>query len=266
VSPPCAPPPSPSDLSLTIRRHLSFKSVEVEDGHSITCISHSPSGDRFIVCTASCQPKIFDRNGELVITFCRGDMYLRDLTNTKGHTMETTGCQWHPTDKQLLLTCSLDGSLRLWDLRGEALFGNLINKHVLKIRPKNGQLTVRIGATCCSYTRDGKTMVGGAADGTIHIWFTHSSYSRADIIIDSPSASVSPLSSRPSSRSSDGAGGGYVMSVVESPTQPGLLGARYENGLINVWKYSTKGKREVAGLQTFRGAKNVYQMANVDFR
>jgi WD40 repeat protein len=239
-------------LSLNLRRHLSFKSHEVEDGHSITSISHSPSGDRFIVCTSSCQPKIFDRNSELVITFCRGDMYLRDMTNTKGHTMETTGCQWHPIDKYLLMTSSLDGTLRLWDLRGEALFGNLINKSVLKLRPKNGQLTVRIGATCCSYTSDGKAMIGGAADGTIQIWFTHSHYNRADVFIDIPSSSPSPV--------------GYVMCVKESPMYPGYLAARYESGMLNVWNYSSKGKKEVKELQTFQGAKNVYQMANLDFR
>ena len=65
------------------RRHLSFKTVEVEEGHPVQGVSHSPSGDRFVVCTGSCQPKVYTRDGEEVITFCRGDMYLRDLSNTK---------------------------------------------------------------------------------------------------------------------------------------------------------------------------------------
>ena len=232
------------------RRHLAFKSVEVEDGHSVTSISHSPSGDRFIVCTTSCQPKIFDREGQLLNTFCRGDMYLRDLSNTKGHTMETTGCQWHPTDKNFILTSGLDGSLRIWDLRGEALFGNLINKHVLKIRPKTGQITVRLGATCCCYSRDGSRAIAGVSDGTIHIWFTHSHYNKADIIIDNP-FDINSI---------------FVMSLIESPTQNGLLAARYENGLIQVWKYQTTGKKEVQQLKLFNEASNVYQMANLDFR
>lgn len=217
----------------------------------MTAISHSPSGDRFIVCTASCQPKIFDRNGEKIIAFCRGDMYLRDMTNTKGHTMETTDCHWHPTDKNLLMTSGLDGTLRLWDLRGEALFGNLINKHVLKIRPKTGQANVRIGATCCAYSADGKCMVGGASDGTIHIWFTHSHYNRADIIIDCPSFTRSNVA---------------LMSVKESPSHPGYLASRYENGIIKLWKYSSKGKKEINELATFQEAKNVYEMSNIEFR
>ena len=31
--------------------------------------------------------------------FIRGDMYIRDMKNTKGHVSSCTGGQWHPTDK-----------------------------------------------------------------------------------------------------------------------------------------------------------------------
>ena len=41
----------------------------------------------------------------------------------QGHMMEVTGVQWHPADKDSVLTSSLDGSLRIWNLLGEALFG-----------------------------------------------------------------------------------------------------------------------------------------------
>lgn len=177
-------------------------------------------------------------------------MYLRDLTHTKGHTMETTGCHWHPTDKNIILTSGLDGSLRIWDLRGEALFGNLINKHVLKIRPKSGQQTIRLGATSCCYSRDGSRAIAGVSDGTIHIWFTHSHYNKADIIIDNPfNKSLF-----------------FIMSVIESPIEEGLICGRYENGLIILWKYEKSGKKEVKKIKTFKEANNVYQMSNLEFR
>lgn len=44
--------------------------------------------------------------------------------------MEVTGVQWHPIDKNTVLTSSLDGSVRIWDLLGESTFGNLCSKHV----------------------------------------------------------------------------------------------------------------------------------------
>lgn len=47
--------------------------------------------------------------------------------------MEVTGVAWHPIDKNTVLTSSLDGSVRIWDLLGESTFGNLCSKHVRNI-------------------------------------------------------------------------------------------------------------------------------------
>lgn len=175
-------------------RHRAFRSLEAEDGHPVTSLSHSPSGDRFIVSSGSCQPKVYDREAIEIIKFCRGDMYIRDLANTKGHTMEVTGVAWHPIDKNIILTASMDGSLRIWDLLGEAHFGCLMNKHVLKIRSDSGQ--ARLGASCCCYSKTGNRMVGGAADGSIHVFFERKIYGRADVTIrpgHSPTATVTSV-------------------------------------------------------------------------
>lgn len=67
--------------------------------------------------------------------------------------MEVCCVRWHPTEKNVVMTSSLDGSVRLWDLLGEAAFGNLVNKHVLKIRGLTGQS--RVGATSCCFSPDG---------------------------------------------------------------------------------------------------------------
>lgn len=64
-------------------RHKAFRSIEVQDGYPVTALSHSPSGDRFIVSNGSSQPKVYDREGVELMKFVKGDMYLRDLSNTK---------------------------------------------------------------------------------------------------------------------------------------------------------------------------------------
>lgn len=46
----------------------------------------------------------------------KGDMYIRDLKNTKGHITGLTCGEWHPRDKEKVLTSSEDGSLRIWDV------------------------------------------------------------------------------------------------------------------------------------------------------
>ena len=162
-------------------RHRPFQSIEAQESHMVVSVSHSPSGDRFIVATGSAQPKVYDRDGKELIKFVRGDMYLRDLSNTKGHTMEVTGVMWHPTEKEIVLTCSMDGSLRVWDLQGETTFGNLINRHVLKVR---GLISAnRVGVTSCCYSPSGTKIIGGCADGSVQIWLEKKVYSKADIVL-----------------------------------------------------------------------------------
>lgn len=46
----------------------------------------------------------------------KGDMYIRDLKNTKGHICGLTCGEWHPKTKETILTSSEDGSLRIWDV------------------------------------------------------------------------------------------------------------------------------------------------------
>lgn len=46
----------------------------------------------------------------------KGDMYIRDLKNTKGHITGLTWGEWHPKAKETILTSSEDGSLRIWDV------------------------------------------------------------------------------------------------------------------------------------------------------
>ena len=60
--------------------------------------------------------QIYDRDGLTIGEFVKGDMYIRDLKNTKGHITGLTCGQWHPRKKDEILTSSEDGSLRIWDV------------------------------------------------------------------------------------------------------------------------------------------------------
>lgn len=52
------------------------------------------------------------------------------MVNTKGHVTRVTGGDWHPTRRNEMLTCSVDGSVRIWDLNGKMAFDNLTCKKV----------------------------------------------------------------------------------------------------------------------------------------
>jgi WD40 repeat protein len=222
-------------------RHRPFCSIEAEDGHPVTSVSHSPSGDKFVVSTGSSQPRVYDRDGQEVIKFVKGDMYLRDLTNTKGHVMEVTCVCWHPSDKNVLTTSALDGTVRVWDITGDAAFGNLINKYVLKVKPGPGQ--GRLGCTSCTYLPNGTRIYAGCADATIRIWLMNKkTFSREDATLPLPASCKSPV----------------VALCVSGDSS--TLAARCEGGNVTLWNVS---KLQAVLRTTILDIHNSYSYANV---
>lgn len=246
-------------------RHRHFKSIEVVENYPVTSVSHSPSGDKMVVSTGSSAPKVFDREGAEIITFVKGDMYIRDLSNTKGHLMEVTCVQWHPTDKNTIISSSIDGSVRVWDLLGDATFGKLCNKHVLKIRGVTG--TNRVGAMSCCYAPNGLKIIGGASDGTVHIWNHKKVYSKADVILRLNSFAVGggTVNAKASSVNMAFNNTSSTPVNVTSVTMSGdnkTLAARYDDGRIALWDV-TKPKN--APLKTIWDMHNAYPTANAEF-
>ncbi|URE06374.1 WD domain, G-beta repeat [Musa troglodytarum] len=140
----------------------SFRQLEPFEGHQVRSLSWSPTSDRFLCVTGSAQAKIYDRDGLTLGEFIKGDMYIRDLKNTKGHISGLTGGEWNPKSKETILTSSEDGSLRIWDV---ADFKS--QKQVIK--PKLAR-PLRIPVTACAWDHDGKRIVGGIGDGSIQLW------------------------------------------------------------------------------------------------
>eukprot|EP00953_Heterococcus_sp_UTEX-ZZ885_P004891 3120-Heterococcus_DN1.PRE.1 len=149
------------------KHHRSFREFEAEEGNIVVALSHSPSGDRFLCCTASAQPKVFDRDGIEVCHFARGDPYIRDMKQTKGHITNVTAGQWHPSEKNTVMTSAMDGTVRIWDLNGRTSFDKLLCKTVLKVR--GAKVGGKVIVTCASYCPEGKLIGCGGADGSIRL-------------------------------------------------------------------------------------------------
>lgn len=138
-----------------------FKSFEPCEGHPVLGLSWSPTGDAFLVVTGSAQPKIYTRDGVEQGEFPRGDMYIRDLKNTKGHITSCTDGQWHPTDKGSVATSSADGTIRVW---------NVVNMSQDTVIKPLSKTPGRIPVTSLRYSCDGTLVAGGLENGTIHLW------------------------------------------------------------------------------------------------
>ncbi|KAL3802806.1 hypothetical protein HJC23_007583 [Cyclotella cryptica] len=140
--------------------------------HVITCVGPSPSGAQWIIGTTSSQPKVIDREGSATLFhFIKGDTYVTDSSNTKGHTAPVTGVGFHPLIKDICWTCSLDGSIRQWDVsgKGKTQFQKLICQKVVgKCKNEKGQRTQIVSNI--GVHPSGRKIVVGTACGSIQVW------------------------------------------------------------------------------------------------
>lgn len=115
-----------------------------------------------LVISGSAQAKILDRDGFEKCETVKGDQYITDMARTKGHTATLNcGC-WHPYTKEEYLTCSLDGTCRIWNATNPRNHESLV-----KCRAQNG---VKTEPTVCSYNREGNIIACGCMDGSIQMW------------------------------------------------------------------------------------------------
>lgn len=90
-------------------------------------------------------------------------MYISDQARTKGHTAGLLAGAWSPTSREEFLTTSGDGTARLWDFYE----GGKTHKSIIKCRAQNG---LKTAPTACCYSRDGKVIQLGCADGSLQLW------------------------------------------------------------------------------------------------
>jgi WD40 repeat protein len=89
-------------------------------------------------------------------------------------------------------------------------------------------------------------MIGGASDGSIHIWNVKRQYQRADIIIQTAHSSESS-----------------VLSICPSPTLSNVYVSRASDGIVHVWDIKAS---QSAPIGTFEGLHSIYPTSNVAMR
>ena len=164
------------DFNSLTRRPKPNHSVDCseEKDFPVVSVSWSPSGGFFLVCTENSQAKIISREGVEEISCLKGDNYLVDIRNTKGHTYGIRDGKWHPLEKNLFLTSSVDATLRLWDIYSKqfGIDSDIAHKNIFKVKTLKNK---KIPVNCCNFNRDGKIIIGGVNDGSIQL-FTVKSY------------------------------------------------------------------------------------------
>lgn len=90
-------------------------------------------------------------------------MYITDQARTKGHTAGLLSGAWSPISREEFLTTSGDGTARTWDFYA----GGKTHTAIIKCRAQNG---LKTAPTTCCYSRDGRVIACGCADGSIQLW------------------------------------------------------------------------------------------------
>ncbi|XP_076441485.1 LOW QUALITY PROTEIN: WD repeat-containing protein 70-like [Babylonia areolata] len=140
----------------------SFRTLRPCESHQIKGLEYSTTGDVILVISGNAQAKVIDRDGFEKCECVKGDQYLVDPSSTKGHTgMLNDGC-WNPKLREEFMTCSIDGTVRIWDV-------NTPYKHKGIMKPK-GQGGRRQVPTACTYSNDGRYMAAACQDGSIQLW------------------------------------------------------------------------------------------------
>ena len=166
--------------SMTPTTIRAFKSVDpsvkkqsaAQETHAVNHVEFNPlSPSHVLVVTATAQPRILSRDGDTLIEFAKGDMYLRDLHNTKGHISEVTSGIWHPSDYNLCATAGTDSTVRIWD----ANVGRS-QKEVIVYKSRLAGSAGRSKMTAVSWGSN--VLVAASLDGSLTMWSGNGPYTR----------------------------------------------------------------------------------------
>lgn len=172
--------------SMTPTTLRAFKSIDPtvtktsanSETHPVHHVEFNPlSPSQVLIISATPQAKIFSRDGDVLTEFVKGDMYLRDMHNTKGHISEITSGTWHPTDKNLCVTAGTDSTLRIWDTNMKRAQKDVI---VHKSRAAGSAGRTRMTAVTWGSAAQGGSslLVAAALDGSLVMWGGDGPYTR----------------------------------------------------------------------------------------
>ncbi|KAK6189507.1 hypothetical protein LQW54_013192 [Pestalotiopsis sp. IQ-011] len=148
------------------------------EAHPLHHVEFNPLAGGVVLCiSAHPQAKIMSRDGDIVTEFVKGDMYLRDMHNTKGHVSEITTGTWHPTDKNLCVTAGTDSTLRIWDINNKRS-----QKEVLVYKSKAAGNAGRTRMTAVAWGTPvqggNNVLVSAALDGSLVMWSGNGPFTR----------------------------------------------------------------------------------------
>jgi hypothetical protein len=172
-------------------------------------------------------------------------MYVTDMGRTKGHVSSVTGVQWHPLEKEIILSAAQDGSIRIWNLRrGKLSFDKKLTcTSVYKMKNKAGQ---RTPATSLAYHPGGREFAVGTGCGSVQIWNSTTVRLRPERAVYQAHGPIKNVDSSGDNSNSKSVSSPAVTSVVFSPDGTMIAsragGSEELDDTIRIWNATHLGK------------------------
>ncbi|SPJ10745.1 WD-repeat protein, putative [Plasmodium sp. DRC-Itaito] len=144
------------------------KLISVEEGSIIQSLD---ARDNYILIAHGNKCYVYNKNGEYIKNSIRGDMYIKDVNKTKGHTRQINCCRFHPLNEQVFISGSLDSTIRVWNMEKDnntyGLNKELVHSQCIKVVNEKNLLTNNI--ISCDFTKDANSIIIGCSNGFIDI-------------------------------------------------------------------------------------------------
>jgi WD40 repeat protein len=165
------------DFPNMTQNYRHFRTLQPIEGQPIQTCSFDNKGTKIFVCGRSPKPKLLTRDGKEIIEFVRGDMYISDVAFSRGHISTVTSGYWHPTDENILITSSMDSTIRIWDVNSGpfGIEAQLANLKCIRCKNSKG---LKTGVFRCKVSPDATLIAAACEDGSFQMFSAKNQYSR----------------------------------------------------------------------------------------
>ncbi|KAF7458243.1 WD domain, G-beta repeat-containing protein [Cryptosporidium felis] len=143
------------------------------ENHAIQNVEFDEKGTFFISACGDSICRVFAGNGEMITGTVQGDPYVKSARSNLGHTHMILDCKWDPVNENRFLTCSIDGTLRLFDLNSDPVGidryipSNCVMRCINK-RNMSISSSVQVESMCVSSL--GENVAAGCSDGSVQVF------------------------------------------------------------------------------------------------
>lgn len=156
------------DFATMDSKAKSFRQFTPIDDHQLKTIQFNYNCELMLIIGANSQAHVLDRDGVFIIECSKGDQYLTDLANVKGHISMLTSGFWDPIINECFWTSSIDSTIRMWHIEDDKK-----SKYLIRVKDRLGR-RVPVDYSCIDST--GNIVFAACRDGSIKLWDRRKSY------------------------------------------------------------------------------------------